>query len=70
MNKLKEGQRIGVYEVLSSGVFFNIMKNDNFLGKKENGIVYLYDEKEPTMPYPMRFNEVRKVATLIVKKVK
>lgn len=73
MNKLKEGQRIGVYQIID-----NIVKDEMVypIGSCHLGRPYeyskniqIYDLKDGN-GYAYYPEEVQKVATLIVKKVK
>lgn len=68
MNKLKEGQRIGVYEVLVD--FCECNKGNSYLGKEFTDGINIYFGNDSKMLVPMFLTEVRKVATLIVKRVK
>jgi hypothetical protein len=76
MKKLKVGQKIGIYEIFEIDEIWKHADKGNFdissqhIGfVNKNGDVRLFDENDPINPSLYFHNEVRKVGSLIVKKL-
>lgn len=71
--KLEVGQKIGIYEPLDNGGFERLNIDHNYLGFKNEGLIELYGDFQSRINdlfFPMKNSEVRKVGSLIVKRIK